>query len=92
MKHKEVLAVINTGVEFSCKYVKGTGELTEFINAKKHVKAAESMDEQAAAADTTKRRVATQYESLIPIETASGEIREIYSRCIVEFNGVEVLL
>lgn len=91
IKHSEVLALINSGSPFSCTYVTGQGELSEFINATKKT-FEKSTPADGTDADKSKRRKGNSYNSLIPVETANGEIREIYTRAIIKFNNVEVVL
>ena len=97
IKHREMMKIISQGKPFSCTYVKRTGELTDFTDIKKFEKEDDDYNkdchgERSRTTDHTKRRVANQYESLIPFQMVNGKIRELYTRCIVKFEGEEVVL
>ena len=93
IKHREMMKIISQGKPFACTYVKRTGELTDFTEIKKFERDKEETTAgNKRGADHTKRRVANQYESLIPFQMVNGKIRELYTRCIVKFEGEEVVL
>jgi hypothetical protein len=101
IKHKDMLAQMATGEPFNITYCKKKGELTEFTGAKMRVKQSaadeaathmQRIHDRRGGHNARAARNTTAYESLIPIETANEEIREIHTRAIVKFNGMEVVL
>ena len=90
IKHRQMMQLITNGAEFTCKYCKRTGELTDFVAIKKFVP--QKGSDAGQPANQTKRRTGNNYESLIPFQMLNGKIRELYTRLIVQFNVEDVIL
>ncbi len=91
IKHKELMAMVNTGEPFDCTYCKTKGELAEYKAIRKYIKV-QGQNEPEVMSDRRKARNIQSYTSLIPFVFPDGSIRELYTRAFVKFNNEEVIL
>lgn len=80
---------ISSGEPFDCVYLKSDGTLTEFKQLRKPV-AEESKN--TPPDKRRSKRTLQGYLMLIPFQTITEEVRELYTRLIVIFNNEEVIL
>lgn len=96
-KHSAMLAEMSNGLPFDILYCKKDGELAEFNQVTRFGGGDEEKGEMApppvpVPADKRRTRHQSAKLSLIPFKMPNGEVRELYTRLILKFNGEDVVL